>query len=693
MLYTERRQLTILELDKEKESISIEDIKEILIDKPSNVIYCELEGKLAGIISTGDIWRILENNSGKVTINRDFTYIYYGEYARAKAIFKEKSEINALPVVTENNVLVGDYTRWDDLLVLEHLIKNDKGRCIVDWYNRENIILVCPGSIFTDRHIIFEKMKNYLKSQGLTIKCIKHTEVAQHIKGNNIILFTDENEICACRIVQRIIFGTKENEFDNLKTYKSVFSRNYGFSDENYISYLKKLQKEGIKILGLVFNESTYYKSLSKKMEKKFATIGVYPNAKWPKKIYEDFFANLYNEEYADHLSNLVLVTENHGGVLSLKDFKSKYCNVINGERYTTNQPSEYMKNICFFGPCYIQGVWVEDKNTIESLLQENICRDNLRVRVVNCGAAWTDSSEHMYLPRIAVTQLKRGDIIVVDRPPRGIEGVYYLDLSYILEKNNVGTEWMLESVFHCNHRVNKLYADEIYNILLPVLCEKVKRKGELIDKDENFVKSLYLDRYFSDFDPTKYKKIGSVVMNCNPFTYGHRYLIEYALQDVDFLIVFVVEQDKSFFSFAERFAMVQKGVRDLENIKVVPSGQFMASQMTIPEYFGKQLSKNASEHNDQDFKVFAKQIAWPLGISVRFFGEEPLDSVTNQYNVSAQKVLPQYGIKTVIIPRKTVHAKVISASVVRKYLNEVMNFSRIEELLPETTRKVMGII
>jgi cytidyltransferase-like protein len=50
----------------------------------------------------------------------------------------------------------------------------------------------------------------------------------------------------------------------------------------------------------------------------------------------------------------------------------------------------------------------------------------------------------------------------------------------------------------------------------------------------------------------------GIIIMNANPFTKGHRYLIEQAAQQVEHLIVMVVEEDASRFSYAERKAMVE---------------------------------------------------------------------------------------------------------------------------------------
>ena len=221
---------------------------------------------------------------------------------------------------------------------------------------------------------------------------------------------------------------------------------------------------------------------------------------------------------------------------------------------------------------------------------------------------------------------------------------------------------------------------------------EKVENGGELVQKDENFIKFMYLDRYFRSFDFSRYQKIGSIVMNCNPFTYGHRYLIEEALKRIDYLIIFVVEEDKSLFSFWERITMIQKGVSDLENVMVVPSGMFIVSQMSFPEYFIKQTSDDIVEHTEQDIRTFAEKIAPQLGIKYRFVGEEPYDEITNQYNLAMKKVLPQYGMELIEIPRKEADGKYISASSVRRYMEE-NNREKLVALLPKTTRKLLGII
>lgn len=251
--------------------------------------------------------------------------------------------------------------------------------------------------------------------------------------------------------------------------------------------------------------------------------------------------------------------------------------------------------------------------------------------------------------------------------------------------------KWLIDSSKHCNHKVEELYADAICKKLKDVFPKRVESQGSVIEKDTNFIKMLYLDSYFAGFNSADYGKVGSIVMNCNPFTYGHRYLIENALEIVDFLIIFVVEEDLSLFSFTERFSMVREGVADLKNVMVVSSGSFILSQMSFPEYFIKETSEDIMEHMEQDITTFAKNIASQLGIKCRFCGEEPEDVVTAQYNMVMKKILPQYDIELVEIPRKTMNGKCISASLVRRYMEE-NNWDKLVELLPETTRRILEL-
>lgn len=109
MTYTEKKNLTVIEVDVDEDSVSLEEVKEILSDRPSNVIYCETKEKLIGLISTGDIYRAYEDGMDRVKITKYFSFVRLGEYMRAKNIFDEKRSINALPIVSEDNILYKDF--------------------------------------------------------------------------------------------------------------------------------------------------------------------------------------------------------------------------------------------------------------------------------------------------------------------------------------------------------------------------------------------------------------------------------------------------------------------------------------------------------------------------------------------------------------------------------------------------------
>ena len=165
----------------------------------------------------------------------------------------------------------------------------------------------------------------------------------------------------------------------------------------------------------------------------------------------------------------------------------------------------------------------------------------------------------------------------------------------------------------------------------------------------------------------------------------GHRYLIEESAKKVDYLYIFVVEEDKSYFKFKDRIQLVKYGTQDIPNVTVVPSGKLIISSVTFPGYFLKDSPDCVSVDTSLDVDIFARYIATPLHITKRFVGEEPLDIVTRGYNESMKEILPRYGIEVDEIPRKEKKGDVISASRVRKALKQG-NFDSIEELVPRTT-------
>lgn len=185
-------------------------------------------------------------------------------------------------------------------------------------------------------------------------------------------------------------------------------------------------------------------------------------------------------------------------------------------------------------------------------------------------------------------------------------------------------------------------------------------------------------------------RTIGCLVMNCNPFTLGHRALVEYASGQCDGVHLFVVEEDRSLFSTPVRLRLVQEGTADLPNVRVHLSGPYMISASTFPTYFLKEGEDAARLQSELDLTLFAQKIAPPLHITKRFAGAEPLDPVTAAYNRAMGRLLPQYGIEFCEIPRIAQGGAAISASRVRALLREKGLCSEVLALVPETTARYL---
>lgn len=163
----------------------------------------------------------------------------------------------------------------------------------------------------------------------------------------------------------------------------------------------------------------------------------------------------------------------------------------------------------------------------------------------------------------------------------------------------------------------------------------------------------------------------GALVMNCNPFTLGHRYLIEYAASRKKHVYILAVEEDLSLFSFEDRFTMLQEGTADLKNVTVIPGGRYAVSTLTFPSYFTQEENLSKA-HAAMDCELFAMCIAPPLVVDERFLGTEPLSEVTAVYNETLKARLPGHDITVTEIPRLEEGGHVISASRVRKILREL---------------------
>lgn len=191
---------------------------------------------------------------------------------------------------------------------------------------------------------------------------------------------------------------------------------------------------------------------------------------------------------------------------------------------------------------------------------------------------------------------------------------------------------------------------------------------------------------YLEDLKKTKKSgaNIAALVMNANPFTFGHQYLIEKAASENEVLHLFIVSEDASLFPFSVRKQLVMEGTAHITNVCYHDCGPYIISNATFPSYFQKDEAAVIEGHALLDLTIF-NRIADTLGIRRRYVGEEPYSQVTGIYNQMMQTSLPAMGIECIVVPRLEVDGQVISASIVRQALKD-NNPELLTKLVPKTT-------
>jgi len=404
-----------------------------------------------------------------------------------------------------------------------------------------------------------------------------------------------------------------------------------------------------------------------------------------------------YTNQEVYRLMGSTGVKSNLDGSTLMIDTKNPLVRIENNKRKTAAQPEKFLNRIFFVGTCHDYGVNAPFDKTIASYLQKIINENNLPYRVENESQRYAGRYQDIFYNLNNMTPAP-GDIIFLYIRGFQSEKIPSLDLSDAFDPPHDFKEIFCVKA-HFNELGYKILAERYFDFLT--------KNNFFRDKEFNYpAPPPVYHRYgippqfesgggkiFVNEDLEAYKKIlrakklpiGALVMNCNPFTLGHQYLVEYAASKVAKLYLFVVEEDKSEFPFADRIELVRQGVKNFPNVEVLPSGKFIISQQTFSGYFNKAELQDVAVDSSEDVEIFGKEIAPTLGITIRFAGEEPTDNVTRQYNETMRKILPRYGVEFREIPRKKFGDEPISASKVRAAL-KVGDFDKIKNLVPETT-------
>lgn len=187
-------------------------------------------------------------------------------------------------------------------------------------------------------------------------------------------------------------------------------------------------------------------------------------------------------------------------------------------------------------------------------------------------------------------------------------------------------------------------------------------------------------------------KKVAAIVMNANPFTLGHQYLVERTARENDVVHLFVVSEEASIIPFEIRYHLIERGVSHLPNVKLHVAGTYMVSKTTFPSYFLQDEEAVVKAHAKLDLEIFLKHIVPTLGITHRYVGDEPYCDVTRTYIETMKTMLESNGVGCEIIPRLELsgseglgESKAISASMVRACIRE-NRLEDIEKIVPKTT-------
>ncbi len=668
-----------------KERLKREFTNQQIINSAGTVFVVDNNNCFIGIITLGDYKRYLK--SGELIINKNCKKVYEGEnlFENLCDISKNYKNIHIVPVLTRNNNLIGAVRLRENY----EGIKPD----FAAFYEAYKIYPQATKQLFLDHN--WETARIYGSDYVLI------STLGEYLLSYNIVkevLFVPYDKKDYWRIHK--IYGDRLNTPEKVEQKQScleLLTENYMLDNEKVslselpIMIEEKAMKMGETATCFKFD---YKYELMCEIENKYGIHCKYISI--PKS--KDLMRNTHYikiEEWMKHDSELYNemlkwdVTYNHYMYIYSHE-KSHRMNLVNGKRVVHRKGKNYKNTVYILGPCIVLGYYVDDDHTVGAYLQEKLENMSYKVEICAARADWGN-----YLKWLGRIKVKKGDyILFIDEdntmPKRD------LDMTVPFRKlfDDRG-QFFFDEPRHCNEAAYECLANEIFH------CFFEQFSGDMSDSIGN--DACYIEEfrtkheliYDGNKDLQKYKEklkllqadrqAGAIVMNCNSFTLGHRYLIEEALKQVEFLYIFVVEEDKSQFSFESRIKLVKEGVSDLKNVMVIPSGKFIISTDTFSEYFTKGMNENTAVDASLDVEIFAQHIAPTLGINIRFVGEEPFDLVTKAYNDCMLEILPEYGIEVVVIPRKEIEGEVISASRVRELLKN-NDMKKIETFVPETT-------
>lgn len=246
------------------------------------------------------------------------------------------------------------------------------------------------------------------------------------------------------------------------------------------------------------------------------------------------------------------------------------------------------------------------------------------------------------------------------------------------------------------SHLMNEQYQRGYTHIFVYTKCSTAKFFSDIgfyeISRIDSLVafmenKSDGIQKYIDELSKTRVEKdkVAAIVMNANPFTLGHQYLVEKAASENDVLHLFVVSEEASVVPFSVRYELIKRGTSHLRNVILHETGSYIISSATFPSYFIKDDESAVKAHASLDIDIFKRYISPVLGIKRRYVGEEPYCEVTKKYNEVMKESLEKEGMECIMVPRLRLKGKAVSASEVRQCIRDG-KIEKMKGLVPETT-------
>ena len=647
---------------------NLENIKKDILNSPIDLIFISNDMRIIVGVLTNDYLR-----TRNVVNISDFGYINKSKLSIYLILHSlQDSKKHLIPVLNSDSTLFQVYTDEPDLDIYTNYFKFivnflDLSKNMIFFTNK--ICLIKPSN--NNKLLLFELFLEIIDRYNFNYKILDEKLLLKDVDITYLYIATD------AMTLRKYKFINNKLRLISYENFLLFYEGSFVWEIRHQLSKLKILCFHGS---GSTSGTNNYTKEIYKSIKnhcRVAAENGEQCSARnVPSIIENDFFKNINSNGYKHDIENMPFSMINKYGINKLEDVSSKYLNVNNGFRKTFYQCNNPIQNIYLFGSCFFIGPLVEDKYTIASLLQKKLIDNGYNINVINCGV-WGNLYE-----RMTDIEFCANDIIIVEAR---IPGRPYLDWDTVADKYLVTAEECTNHITHCNHTANKKFADGLYDFISSYLANNSQSKTKCLPTIKFdwgiAIKKHYLDYFFSNINLKKYNKIGSIVMNCNPFTLGHEFLIKSALKIVDL----------SLFNFFDRLLMIYNAVKKYNNIYIVPSGRFILSNRTFPEYFIKIEDSNLVDNVLFDIEIFAKFIAKPLDIKYRFVGEECNDKVTLEYNNAMKIILPKYNIKLIEFKRHAKNNRIISASLIRDAMKN-NNKSIIQNYLPDSTLKYFKI-